>query len=264
MRIFVINLDRAPERLAHMKALLDSLRLAFTRVPAVDGKSLTADETNRWIDGEPKFYPLGPGEIGCFLSHRQCWQRVVREGLDHAVIFEDDIVIGTEPHAVLTSSDWIPADADVVKMDTARRKTFVDRRATAVVGSRSVTRLRGMHAGGAAYAVSQAGARKLVQLSEGFCDPVDQFLFNPVSHAFRHLVTYQLAPALCGQMGLLGLSSPADLASALAAERRQNRRTGWAKVRREVERPFEQAAGLVTGALANLRGQQRWSQIAYR
>ena len=38
--IYLINLDRRPERLKSMKAQLDLLNLPFTRYPAIDGKKV--------------------------------------------------------------------------------------------------------------------------------------------------------------------------------------------------------------------------------
>lgn len=38
-------------------------------------------------------FPLAPGEIGCFLSHRRCWQKIVDGQLDYALIVEDDAAI---------------------------------------------------------------------------------------------------------------------------------------------------------------------------
>ena len=36
---------------------------------------------------------IKPGAIGCFLSHRRAWQRLVESGLDAALICEDDIAL---------------------------------------------------------------------------------------------------------------------------------------------------------------------------
>lgn len=36
-------------------------------------------------------FPLRPGEIGCFLSHRRIWQRMVDESIPRLLILEDDI-----------------------------------------------------------------------------------------------------------------------------------------------------------------------------
>ena len=38
--IYLINLDRRPDRLKSMKAQLDLLNLPFTRYPAIDGKKV--------------------------------------------------------------------------------------------------------------------------------------------------------------------------------------------------------------------------------
>ena len=40
MRIFLINLDRSPQRLAFMTAQLNALGLRAERLPAVDGKQI--------------------------------------------------------------------------------------------------------------------------------------------------------------------------------------------------------------------------------
>ena len=36
-------------------------------------------------------------------------------------------------------------------------------------------------------------------MSETLLDPIDQFMFNPVSTAFRQMAIYQLFPAICAQ-----------------------------------------------------------------
>ena len=42
----------------------------------------------------PQFYfKLNRAEIGAFLSHRAAWRRIVEEGLDYAIVFEDDASI---------------------------------------------------------------------------------------------------------------------------------------------------------------------------
>ena len=38
--IYLINLDRRPERLKNMQYQLDYLQLPFTRIPAIDGKHI--------------------------------------------------------------------------------------------------------------------------------------------------------------------------------------------------------------------------------
>ena len=94
MKLFVINLDRQPERLGRMKSLLEGLELQFSRVSAVDGKLLSEEEIRSWQGRDVGPHQLRAGETAVLLSHRQCWQRIVDEGLSCAAIFEDDLHLG--------------------------------------------------------------------------------------------------------------------------------------------------------------------------
>jgi glycosyl transferase family 25 len=44
LQTWVINLDRAPDRLERISMQLQRLGLPFTRLPAVDARALTADQ----------------------------------------------------------------------------------------------------------------------------------------------------------------------------------------------------------------------------
>jgi GR25 family glycosyltransferase involved in LPS biosynthesis len=78
-----------------------------TRVSAVDGSALNIDQIPRNIITEKGIsdakhnsgqfgISLTPGGIGCALSHRAVWQRIVDENLDHVLILEDDIRINDD------------------------------------------------------------------------------------------------------------------------------------------------------------------------
>ncbi|MCR9125034.1 MAG: glycosyltransferase family 25 protein [Rhodobacteraceae bacterium] len=66
-------------------------------IAAVDGAAAMAAGTiptapgNLWRPEYP--FRMGAGEIGCFLSHRACWQRIVDDNLDWALIAEDDMQV---------------------------------------------------------------------------------------------------------------------------------------------------------------------------
>lgn len=251
MKIMVINLDRAPERLERIRTIFDAAGVPFERMRAVDGRQLSEAEIDRWRQGEPRFYLLGPGETACFLSHRQCWEIAARTG-EPVVVFEDDIHLGRDAAELLGDPSWIPADADIVKLDTALRPTMVDRDASPVGAGRRVATLRASHVGAAGYVVAPAAARRLLEQTGSFADPVDQYLFNPVSPMSAALSIHQLMPALCVQDGLYRRGDDDVLASALHDERRLNRRRGMAKLKRELTRPLEQLQALAQGAIASI------------
>lgn len=260
MKIFVINLDRAPQRLERMASLFGELGLDFTRVPAVDGQEL-ADQQGR-NSRKGMYYDLGSGEIGCFLSHINCWGAAAAEEAEYNAIFEDDVHFGAGARELLADTSWIPADADVVKLETTLVRTLVDRGRAARAGDRSVRRLRDTHPGTGAYVVSRKGARKLLELSTDFADPVDQFMFNPVSVAWNELIIYQVDPAICVQEVVVGKDGSADaLASGLKHERPvQERARGTEKLLKEIARPLGRLAASVG---ARLRG-QRWGKVRFR
>lgn len=88
--MFVMNLDRAPDRWKYMTTVLDEQGLTAERLPAVDGKNLTDDEMRTQSTKMAAF--LQPrGVIGCYLSHKRFWQLVVDRNLPEAIIFEDDV-----------------------------------------------------------------------------------------------------------------------------------------------------------------------------
>jgi GR25 family glycosyltransferase involved in LPS biosynthesis len=105
----VINLDRATDRLAHMKKQMAYLKLPFMRIQAVDGKSIE----KYWNEGnaeaargvledvrikwDPMTHTRGFSEAGCGLSHIRTMLRAKDrieqgEALDGPVlVLEDDV-----------------------------------------------------------------------------------------------------------------------------------------------------------------------------
>lgn len=90
----LINLDKNSERLAFMRKQLNSLGIPFIRVPGVYGKLLSTEEKDAClIKPAPKdrewLYPLNENEIGCFLSHKKCWEMLLESPEAWALILED-------------------------------------------------------------------------------------------------------------------------------------------------------------------------------
>ena len=91
---FVINLDRATERLDFIKQNVEALGFQVARVSAVDGRSLSDDYINSISDKDRyrsyfKMYPE-KGTIGCTLSHEKAWKEFLLSDCEFALIFEDD------------------------------------------------------------------------------------------------------------------------------------------------------------------------------
>jgi glycosyl transferase, family 25 len=257
MKLFVINLDRQPERRKRMADIFDHLGLQFTRVSAVDRLQLSADAVR--AAGS-----LRPGETACFLSHRKCWVAVLEMHLPHAAIFEDDLHIGDEAASLLNDGSWIPVDSDVVKLETRLSPVRVDKVAAGVVGGRKLHRLRSPHIASGGYVVTRPGAEKLVSMSERFEAPVDQFMFNPAWPSAASLVTLQLVPSICVQdyvvkEGPIKLGIGSDLASERARAKRPGNKNLW----RKLERPAAQLARFARRSAAGLLTDKRWVTVDF-
>ena len=276
MKVFVINLDRAPERLAHMRAELGRIGVPFERMPAVDGGALPAAEIARWTatpmaDGTR----LTPGEIGCILSHRKCWEAAAAAN-EPVAVFEDDVFLSADAAAFLRDATWLPTDADIVKLETFLRPTLVDKEAVAA-GARRLSRLRSLHAGTGGYVVSPAGARRLLSFGDKIALPLDHLMFDPASPAFADLVSYQLEPAVCIQGQVAGSrrgsgtaamsgSDATVFASALKRQRTDRRpyKSPAERIWREVRRPFVRFGDALARAVANATTPRRWTTVAFR
>lgn len=94
MKIFYINLDKDADRRDHMEKQLTFLGFEYERFPAVDGRN---PEIEIEIDYDEKIAlkknraTLTPGELGCAMSHRALYEKMVKEDIDYMLIMEDDV-----------------------------------------------------------------------------------------------------------------------------------------------------------------------------
>lgn len=199
MKCYVINLDRSPLRLTGMRDLFRAAGIPFERFTAVDGDRLPAEEIEALTFRRLDYRALTPSEVGCFLSHHRCWERIAAGSDNFAAIFEDDVDFSRNGTACLKDATWIPSDADLVKLEAYDQKVCVDRRALPTPGNYSVTRLWSKHWGTAGYVVSRAFAARLANNTRQFSVTVDDAMFNPRYAAVSEAVVYQIVPALCIQ-----------------------------------------------------------------
>jgi collagen beta-1,O-galactosyltransferase len=81
--IYVINLERRPDRRETIESTLNDLGLSYKMTKAVDGKTIDPKFLKDMdIEVLPDYKdpysgrPITYGEIGCFLSHYNIWKDV--------------------------------------------------------------------------------------------------------------------------------------------------------------------------------------------
>lgn len=96
MHSLIIHMSGSTARRDNVDRLLSDLPEAEV-LEAVNGRlpEVQAAVTLRPGDlFQPRYpFPIAGGEIGCFLSHRKAWQKIVDEGWKAALIVEDDLEI---------------------------------------------------------------------------------------------------------------------------------------------------------------------------
>lgn len=233
MKCYLINLDRSVDRLALMQQQMHALGLDLIRVPAVQVGQFSPDIAS------PALYA---GEVACFLSHRKCWQLVARGEDEFAAIFEDDVQLSPNSHAFLSSTDWIPSNADLVKIETFMQPVFLRRKGARKAFDREVRILASWHAASAGYIISKKAAASLLESTNSYLEhPVDYLLFDWDLGILQNGGVYQLDPAICIQFDRLPsydkpISPTIERREGSAAKRLKGNLTTTQKVRREIFR----------------------------
>jgi len=233
MNVYLINLDRNPDRLAHMRCQLNGIK--FERLSAVDGSS-----------EPPTAKGLTRFELACLESHRVAWRRFLASPSAHACFLEDDLHIWPGFAALVSSEEWAPADAHSIKLDTYLQPVELGDRRPAT-GGRELARLHSRHQSSAAYVLTREGAARYLELTAGAAAPADYALFP--NHPRRSgLRIYQLIPAVAIQDHLLppeeGGQSFATAMAGADGGAALGRASALKKLGRETARLARQAGGL--------------------
>ena len=213
---------------------LDAADVRYEIVDAVDGRDLDLSQL------KDRFNPkklsskegrvvgnLNFGEVGCYLSHYRLWERMVREGVECALVLEDDIEwSGDFFQAVreVVASEW---HWEIVNLSTAQPSKIV--KSLGVVGDNRKFGLSSRsRATTAAYLIRLSGAKKLLP----YCREIRLAIDALYIQWWRHGATYYYVspspvlqtekhPSIIDGFGKYTL--PAHLAALLSLQRKKER-----------------------------------------
>lgn len=116
---YIINLERDLERREYVLELLQSYKfLSLNLIKAVEGKKLPESELNTKFDEALAYKRYGrelnKGEIGCTLSHFECYKELLASENHYALIVEDDITILKSLDNLKLLIDYISADEPII------------------------------------------------------------------------------------------------------------------------------------------------------
>lgn len=178
-KAYIIHLERASARRKQVDRMVEACPMPADIVHAVDGHSLSPEEVSQYYARnrhEPRYpFELKRGEVGCFLSHRKCWRRIVDENLDAALILEDDIEIDKRvfDRALAIARNHVN---EVGYIQFQVRPVPTNATIIAVEGEAQLVRPEPTQLRTSAQFVSQSAALKLLELTDVFDRPVDTYL----------------------------------------------------------------------------------------
>lgn len=126
-------------------------------------------------------FELTKKEIGCYLSHMNCWHACI-EANENVLVFEDDFVIQENFDEVLqrlTSADF---SWDIIRLQALAESSF---KVVQDFGSFRVVENDSDPLGATAYLVNPRSARILLQHSAYIFEPLDHFIEHKEKHGLK-------------------------------------------------------------------------------
>lgn len=192
--VFVINLDRSPDRYARVAESAARNGIEIERVAGIDGAtldlgSLPGVDTRTFsrVNGRPML----PGEAGCYLSHMKAIRAFLENGAETALICEDDVDFTDETMPFLR--DLAQFDGwDIVKLFSFRARGFC-RHGRTEQGFAIGRCLAGPVGSSAAYAISRDGAARFLTSLDPMIVPYDVALERGWHGSVRFFMTERRA-----------------------------------------------------------------------
>lgn len=174
---FLINLADNRVRLENSSEQFERLGLDWQRIDAVLGKDLPEAEVGRVYDAHRnrRYFKtnLVPAEIGCYLSHYNCWKEIAEGEADGGFIFEDDFKALDSLPEVMAALSVDHDDWDMVKLFTFEKDAPVTDSRPLGEHHRLVTPYR-VPTCLIGYGLTKAAAKRLTQNALPFFRPVDE------------------------------------------------------------------------------------------
>lgn len=189
MKIYLINLDRRPDRLEFMTSQLNKLGLTFERVAAIDGGN---DDDIGFPNDHPR---LAKQEFACYLSHITCWEKLLDSGEERCLILEDDVILSPDLPEIITRQKLFKHKFGATRLETQRQKIWVKRDPLRIDGAYKLLESKTYYGGTAAYVMSRDFAQKLLRHHKYPAIPVDDLVFNYNRNIWGEYRIMQVTPA---------------------------------------------------------------------
>ena len=205
MQIFVISLQNSTDRRNSITTQCERLGVKPVFIDAIYGKDFSSSDIEKYCDQEKAKQLFGRelllGEIGCALSHKKVYQKVVNENIPYAIVLEDDALIKMQFSHVIEMIIGMQTDLDLVLL--GHNKGFENGEEVNSIKSFwgnqvldsnfKMARIAKGGLGTFGYIISNSGAKKLLEYLnfEKIMFPIDKITSNS-----KIINTYGLFPSI--------------------------------------------------------------------
>ncbi len=185
MLIYLVNLDRDTDRLAHMADQLSKHGLEFERVSACLGLAVPDDIKPFFLNEDGAIdSAMNAGEVGCYATHlRICQMLLAQEDSDFACVMEDDLDLHGNFLPLLANLDQLPDGWDIVRLSNPSKSAFVTEKNLGSAGQ--LVRYWRVPNNTGCYLISKAGAEKFLAYRGLRKRAVDEDLRRPWENGLK-------------------------------------------------------------------------------
>lgn len=185
VQILVISLKNSLDRRAKVSKQMRGTSLDWQFIDAVDGSNLNMLEVAYDQDKVRRLlgFELTAREIGCYLSHMNCWHACVEAGRP-TLIFEDDFVVLPHFEAVLKNLIVDYSDWQIVRLQALSES------GNAIVvdfGDYQLVKNDSDPLGATAYLINPSSAQILLDNSTEIYEPLDHYIEHHEKHGLQML-----------------------------------------------------------------------------
>lgn len=197
VKIFVISLVEDFKRRKRIDEMFSDLKVDFEFVDAVDGREKKAEDFKEY-NAKKRMQTHGKhltgSEMGCFVSHKKVYQKIVDQNIQNALIFEDDIILDSCFFDVVSEIYRMPISFDMIRfLGHPKFERMKLRKIYQFQTGHHLVRYVGLPGGAYATLVTLEGVQKILPSLETTYVAIDNALGRSWEH---HCDWYCVKPSL--------------------------------------------------------------------
>jgi glycosyl transferase, family 25 len=185
LQALVISLEHSKERQKKVENEMRKTALKWRFLNACDGERLDFSLVSYDAQKVKKLlgFELTRKEVGCYLSHMNCWHACI-EANENVLVFEDDFVVQENFDEVLQKLMSMDFSWDIIRLQALAESSS---KVVQDFGSFRLVENDSDPLGATAYIVNPRSAKILAQHSVDIFEPLDHFIEHKEKHGLKML-----------------------------------------------------------------------------